>query len=91
MAVIHRYEEMHWVHIHMSFVALVWMGKSVLEKAGSQRQVSVLLSAYRPKTETYINAMLFAMTGKKEQYGHRPQTGTVTWPLYTLDGIMENK
>jgi hypothetical protein len=31
------------------------------------------------------------MMSKKEQCEHWPKTGMVTWPLYTLDGIMENK
>jgi hypothetical protein len=31
------------------------------------------------------------MMGKREQYRHQPKTGTITWPLSTLEEIMENK
>jgi hypothetical protein len=30
------------------------------------------------------------MMGKKEQYRQQPKKGTVTLPLFTLDGIIEN-
>ena len=49
MALIHCYKEMQWVHIHIPFVALVRMGKSVWQKASSQRQVWEFLCFYQSK------------------------------------------
>jgi hypothetical protein len=48
-AVIHRYEEMHWVHI----VALVWMGKRCAMRWGPAVKDKPLMfyDSYQPKTE----------------------------------------
>ena len=68
MAVIHHYEEMHWVHIHMSFMALVWMGKSVLLKASGQKWATTLLSSYQLKPDTYIKSYICRHRPQKTMY-----------------------
>ena len=65
MAVIHHYEEINWVHTHMPFVALGWMGKGVLMKASVQRPATGVLELLLPKIEESAKRLHLFITNTK--------------------------